>query len=429
MLLLNYKSRCCCFYTKWFREPPLDTAQSVGTHYHSNYVAISNVMSYSLQGMTFKFIYVLVYDVNYQRAETDLFRGLHITEAVAATKAALDTTINCRNLDYPKKYHIIWTLKMESIYSSYTSCIWKTLFFKQYAPSIKCTHSTQTKFLNISCWPPFIPFSTMTAQKLLDPFNGSYFHLISIFTPVGSPNSMNSPQPTSHQHLKPVEINYDCENDVDRLFKPSHQIPYPDTLMFLRLAKLEQQQALVKEDQTIRNHNKTSSIGNDKELDEQLPSFKHDASNPDNPCHSIMQVVLSQIEEILSDEDDRCVGSMGPESFLNRWLSACEWEYYFLNFSKKLMELYLLTANLIQKEINLTASFPTIYSYEVVSVQFEIKLSKSRKYLPCTLTFRTWYTFDLLIHGKLIEGIFPCIIWHSHFQYYRQINIIMNINI
>lgn len=126
---------------------------------------------------------------------------------------------------------------------------------------------------------------------------------------------MHYSQPSNRHHFKPGGIKHIREQDVDMLCQSSHQVPYPDIPLFLHLAKLEQQQVLVKEDQTIGNHNKQSSTGDDKELDEEPLSFEHDASDPDNPCYNIMQVVLSQIEEILSDEDDESVGSMRLELF------------------------------------------------------------------------------------------------------------------
>lgn len=154
----------------------------------------------------------------------------------------------------------------------------------------------------------------MTVQNLVEPYNSSYFHLVSIFTPVYPSDSNNFRQPTGHAHLRSVEINYDCKQKVDRLFQPSHQVPYPDTPLFLRLAKLEQQQALLK-DQSIGNQDMVSSTGDDRENAEEHVSFENDASHPESPCDNIIQVVLSQIEQILSDEDDGSVEFVRSESF------------------------------------------------------------------------------------------------------------------
>lgn len=187
----------------------------------------------------------------------------------------------------------------------------------------------------------------------------SYYQLVSIFTPLASPDSESAsssspppatttatsatttanpfqppPPPPEQQHdLTPAEIDRICKLEIDRLFDVVEQtppVPYPDTPLFRRLAKLELQQQqerhcalVVKEQENTpideQQSNKHCCVAPPvQEVEQQAQPSTADDDVESAACLSTAQVVLSQIEEVLTDEDkDSSVSDEGlqPDSF------------------------------------------------------------------------------------------------------------------
>lgn len=177
----------------------------------------------------------------------------------------------------------------------------------------------------------------------------SYYQLVSIFTPLASPDSetassslppaataaANSFQPPlappEQQHdLTPAEIDRICKLEIDRLFDTADQtppVPYPDTPLFRRLAKLDLQQqqdqkrALVVKDDTPIDEQQCNTHGcaaAPQEVERESYPSSAAANVESAACLSTAQVVLSQIKEVLTDEDkdsDVSEEELLPESF------------------------------------------------------------------------------------------------------------------